>query len=128
MDQELNLPSQYLEIFELIEKAGGVDNVYKSNGQLTNQERNKILSNNWAFFFTIFFYWKHKMWKKSITLYVIAIVFLYILFYILYELIGIQETNTTNLAINLVGSGVLFRYNANIDLYKRYKLNQNNWW
>jgi hypothetical protein len=121
------MPAAYLEVFELIEKAGGVDCAYDNNSLLTTKERNKVLINFWAFFFTIFFYIKHGMWRRGVNLLLIAILFCLAIFFIIYGLLGIQEQSSINMAVN-VGSGAIFGYYANGDLYNRYILNQKKWW
>lgn len=121
-------PTGYTEIFNLINKAGGPGNFYKSGNLLTSKERQKVVMNYWAFFFTIFFYLKHKMRKKSLTLLAITTFITYITFLILYDFLGVKENSFRDFGFNLLISGIFFGTYVNIDLYKRYQLNKNNWW
>lgn len=102
-------------LFALIDAAGGPK--LTDIKALNFSQRNKIVFNVWAFLFTIFYYFYHKIWKKAIVYFVIAIV-----------LIIIVDSFLPALSkISWVITSALFATRANIDLYKNYKLNDDGW-
>jgi hypothetical protein len=125
---EETLPTGYTEIFDLIEKAGGPGNFHKSGNLLTSKERQKVMMNYWAFFFTIFFYLKHRMWKKTLTLSILCIIVQFLIFYLAYDVLNISDSKSFDGAVSMALPAVLFATQANFDLYKKYRLNNNFWW
>jgi hypothetical protein len=102
-------------LFEMIDKAGGpkLPDIKLFN----SKERTKVVFNIWAFLFTIFYYFYHGMWKKSIVLFLISIV-----------LIVLLETFIPSLSsISWIVTSAIFATRANIDLYKKYKLGDAGW-
>jgi hypothetical protein len=103
------------KLIELMDKAGGLK--LKQLKELNFSERMKIVFNFWAYFFTFFYYIYKRMWKKGIVLALISIVIASIVEFF------IPSSSKTLWII----SSTLFATRANIDLYKKHKLNQNGW-
>jgi hypothetical protein len=113
------ISESWLEKFALIEKAGGV----KMPGikSLPVSERIKVSFNVWGFLFGPIYYFAKGMWKKSLPLLGIAIVLVVILEAI-FRKFGFPESLT-----NFVASAI-FAARANIDYYKKIKLDDDGWW
>jgi uncharacterized membrane protein YvbJ len=95
--------------FELIDKAGGVS--LSNFNQLSKSEKIKLRINIEAFFFGVLFYFSHRMWKKGLT-YTVAFIPLSLL-------MGPKVT--------MILFGLFISYRSNIDLYKKYKLSNDEW-
>ena len=102
-------------LFALIDAAG--EPKLTDIKALNFSQRNKIVFNVWAFIFSIFYYFYHKIWKKAIVYFAIAIILIILIDSFLPALSN----------ISWVISSALFATRANIDLYKKYKLNDNGW-
>ena len=115
--QQVNAKAIKLQpIFALIEKAGGPKLPKMSS--LSFSERSAVTYSMWAWFFTIFYYIYHGMWKKGVTLFLIFVPII-----VLVEMfIPALPPLITSLAV----SG-LFAVRAKLDLYKHYVLHDTSW-
>ena len=113
------IPKNLEPVFALIDRAGG-PRLPDING-LSFGERLKVIFNVWGFLFGVLYYLYKKMWKRGIVYIALtlAISFASVL------LLDISE-DFESIFTQLVGM-VIFGTRANIDLYKYYKLNNNNW-
>lgn len=107
--------AKYEKTFALIDKAGGprLSNIKA----LSFGEKMKVNFNIFAFLFTIFYYIYIGSWKKGVTYFVISILLIVLLEQFLPQFKGITWLVTS----------AIFATRANIDLYKKYKLNDSNW-
>ncbi len=101
---------KYQEVFNLIEKAGGVR--LKNIKALTFGERMKVIFNPFAFLFTLIYYIYAGMWKKGVALLAICV---------LINLFGLLIINDFE-SFSWIVTSVIFATRANTDLYKEYKL------
>ena len=102
-------------LFALIDLAGGIK--LPEIKTLKFSEKMKISFNIWAFIFSIFYYLYHKMWKKGIVYLIISIVLIFLVDAFIPDLSKISSLITS----------VIFATRANIDLYKKYKLEDDSW-
>ena len=102
-------------LFDLIDKAGGpkLPNIKTFDFG----EKMKVSFNIFAFLFTIIYYLYHGMWKKGIVLLAISVVLSIIVDSFIPSLSSISWLITS----------VIFATRANVDLYKKYKLNDDGW-
>lgn len=111
--------TKYEEIFDLIDKAGGTK--LPKVKELSFRQRNKIIFNIWSAIFGFLYYLLYVSWRKAITLSAISIVISILIDFIL-EAIGGPAIPGG------VASIAIFGTRANIDLYKRYRLGDNDGW
>ena len=104
------------ELFKLIDKAGGPTLV--TIKELNFQEKMKVSFNIWAFLFTIFYYIYKKMWKKGIVYFVVTAA----------AILLVDEFLPEFEQISWLISSAIFATRANIDLYKKEKLDSNGWY
>lgn len=106
--------------FILIEKAGGVKlpNIKK----LTFGERSKIITNIFGFLFGPIYYIIKGMWKKAITLTLISAI---IVFCISIIAVMFGKPSIANMA-NFIGAAI-FGSRANIDYFKKIRMNDDGW-
>ena len=99
-------------LFDLIDEAGGPKLPNYNSKSFNFSKKSKVIINYWAFFFTIFYYLYHGMWKKGIVLLVISIV------------LGLlaEKFIPALSVIPWIFSSAIFGTQANVDLYKKYKL------
>jgi hypothetical protein len=110
-DKELRLKP----LFDAMDKAGGTKQPdFKT---LTFKEKFKIGFSIWAFLFAIFYYLYHGMWKKGLSLLLVCMVLGFLVQYFI---------PSFPYAANLITS-VLFATRAPINLYSKYKLNDDGW-
>ena len=103
-------------LFDAMDKAGGTKQPdFKT---LTFKEKFKIGFSIWAFLFTIFYYLYHGMWKKGLFLLLVCMVVVYILEYFIPSL---------PVTLTSVFVAVIFASRAPINLYSKYKLNDDGW-
>jgi hypothetical protein len=103
-------------LFSLIEKAGGVG--LKNIKELTFSEKMKISFNVWAFLFTIFYYIYKKMWKKGVSYFIVTTIVVLL----------VDEFMPMFEEIVWVIPSVIFATRANMDIYKKEKLDSNGWY
>lgn len=107
--------NKYNKIFELIDKAGGPKLLDMK--KLSFKERMNLNFNIWAFIFTIFYYLIVGLWKKGITYLAITILLIILIDYLIPSISHM---------LWLIPA-TIFSTRANIDLYTKHKLNQNEW-
>ena len=115
---------------DAIEKAGGLNmaegfwwSVRRSPAfkELSRKERRKATVSMWAFFFTIFYYIYHGMWKKGLVLLAVSTVALIISAFTI-ELIFPSVSS-----VSWVITSYIFSIRAPINLYSTYRLNDDSW-
>ena len=102
-------------LFALIDAAGGPK--LTDIKTLNFSQKMKISFNIWAFLFSIFYYLYHKLWKKGLVYLFISVVLIILIDIFLPDLSKASSFITS----------ALFASRANIDLYKKYKLNDDSW-
>lgn len=111
----MTVSNKYVEIIQLIDKAGGPK--LQDIKSLTFGERMKITSNIWAFLFGVFYYLYIGCWKKGITYLAITILLIAVI-----EALDLPFSD-----MSWIIGPVIFGTRANIDIYKKYKLNEDGW-
>jgi hypothetical protein len=107
---------KFSKVFELIKKAGGPS--LPDIKKLSFSERQKVVFNIWGFLFGVIYYFYHKLFKKGLLYLAVSIVI------ILFQMNFIPELDD----ISWVVSCVIFATRANIDLYGKYVLNNDDKW
>ena len=115
-----NLSESWKNKFILIEKAGGVK--LPNFKKLTFGERSKIITNILGFLFGPIYYIIKGMWKKAITLILISAVIIFIM-NIIAVMLG--KPFIANMA-NFTGAAICGS-RANIDYFKKIRMNDNGW-
>lgn len=117
-------PEKWRQRFAVIEKAGG-ERVrwwrWPERKQLTGKERRQITSNLWAFVFGPFYYLYLGMWRKAITLSLVALVI---------DAILIVAGDTLGVPVERflwVVSAIIFSQCANVDYYRKAVLKRREW-
>ena len=111
----MNYPEKYQPIFEKIDKAGGVHLNNLKN--IPIKQRILTIFNIWAFLFTVFYYLSVGLPKKALMYFLLSVV-----------LVSVIDVMSPELApFTIIIPSIIFGARANLDLYKKYKLNQDNW-
>ena len=124
-DDQVGLPEKWRQRFAAIEKAGGERTRWwrwPQAKQLTGKEKRLITSNLWAFVFGPLYYLYAGLWRKAVTLSLVALVI---------DLILGMAGDALNLPIDnflWIVSAVMFRQCANVDYYRKTVLNRREWW
>ena len=111
--------------FAAIEKAGGERTRWwrwPEAKQLTSKERRLITSNLWAFVFGPFYYLYLGMWRKAITLTLVALVI---------DLILGMAGDALNVPVDnflWIVSAIMFKQCANVDYFRKTVLKRREWW
>ena len=106
--------------FAIIEKAGGPGLPLLKT--LSFRERS-VAFNALAFLFCPFYYFAKGMWKKALTYFVIVTILIFVIEYAI-ELLGIGHALE---GVTKYLGPVIYATRANIDFYKKIKLNQDTW-
>jgi len=124
-DDLAGLSEKWQRRFAAIEKAGGERTRWwrwPEAKQLTSKERRLITSNLWAFVFGPFYYLYLGMWRKAITLTLVALVI---------DLILGMAGDALNVPVDnflWIVSAVMFKQCANVDYYRKIVLKRREWW
>jgi hypothetical protein len=124
-DDHAGLPEKWQRRFAAIEKAGGERVRWWRMPEvklLTRKEKRLITSNLWAFMFGPFYYLYLGMWRKAITLSVLALV--------IDVLLGMAGA-ALNLPVDnflWIVSAIMFKQCANVDYYRKTVLKRREWW
>ncbi|WP_157977955.1 DUF2628 domain-containing protein [Paraburkholderia kururiensis] len=125
MSDFAELPEKWRQRFAAIEKAGG-EGVrwwrWPNAKELTHREKRLITSNLWAFVFGPFYYVYLGMWRKAITLSLLALVI---------DAILVVAGDVLNMPVDnflWIVSAVMFRQCANVDYYRKAVLKRRQWW
>ncbi|KGX07415.1 zinc-ribbon domain protein [Burkholderia pseudomallei] len=125
VDDVAELPEKWRQRVAVIEKAGG-DRVrwwrWPEVKRLTGKEKRLITSNVWAFVFGPFYYLYLGMWRKAITLSLLALVVVVIL-----GMAG-DALNVPVDSFLWIVPAVMFKQCANVDYYRRRVLGRKEWW
>ncbi|MCA8258266.1 DUF2628 domain-containing protein [Burkholderia sp. AU31624] len=124
-DNLAGLSDKWRRRFAAIEKAGGERTRWwrwPEAKQLTGKEKRLITSNLWAFVFGPFYYLYLGMWRKAITLSLLALV--------IDVLLGMAGDALSVPVDNFlwIVSAVMFKQCANVDYYRKTVLNRREWW
>lgn len=124
-DDLAGLPEKWQRRFAAIEKAGG-ERVrwwrWPEGKQLTGKEKRLITSNLWAFVFGPFYYLYLGMWRKAITLSIVALLIDGIL-----GMAGDAQNVPVGNFLWIV-SAIMFKQCANVDYYRKMVLKRREWW
>ncbi|CAJ7338506.1 integron [Burkholderia pseudomallei] len=124
IDDVSGYPEKWRQRFAVIEKAGG-ERVrwwrWPEGKQLTGKEKRLITSNLWAFVFGPFYYLYLGMWRKAITLSLLALVIDAILG-VAGDALGVSVDRFL-----WVVSAIIFRQCANVDYYRKTVLKRREW-
>jgi hypothetical protein len=107
--------AKFQAVFDLIDKAGGPK--LPDLKSFSFGERMKVVFNVWGFLFGPIYYFYHGMWKKGLTLLGISLGMIFII---------VTFTPSLTVITNFICPAI-FATRANIDLYKKYKLNDDSW-
>jgi len=124
-DDRAGLSEKWQRRFVAIEKAGGEHTRWwrwPEAKQLTSKERRLIRSNLWAFVFGPFYYLYLGLWRKAITLTLVALVI---------DLILGMAGDALNVPVDnflWIVSAVMFKQCANVDYYRKIVLKRREWW
>jgi hypothetical protein len=119
------LSEKWRRRFAAIEKAGGERTRWwrwPEAKQLTGKEKRLITSNLWAFVFGPFYYLYLGLWRKAVTLSIVALVV---------DVILGMAGDALDFPIDhflWIVSAVMFRQCANVDYYRKTVLNRREWW
>ncbi|QBQ96919.1 DUF2628 domain-containing protein [Paraburkholderia pallida] len=124
-DDFAELPEKWRQRFATIEKAGG-ERVrwwrWPAAKQLSTKEKRLITSNLWAFVFGPFYYLYLGLWRKAITLSLVALVL---------DVILSMAGDALNIPIDnflWIVSAIMFKQCANVDYYRKTVLKRREWW
>lgn len=124
-DDLAGLPEKWRRRFAAIEKAGG-ERVrwwrWPEVNRLTAKEKRLITSNVWAFVFGPFYYLYLGMWRKAITLSLVALSLDVIL-----GMAGDALDVPVDRFLWIV-SAVIFKQCANVDYYRKTVSKRKEWW
>lgn len=119
------LSAKWRQRFAAIGKAGG-ESVrwwrWPNAKELTRREKRLITSNLWAFVFGPFYYVYLGMWRKAITLSLLALV--------IDAILG-MAADVLNVPVDgflWIVSAVMFKQCANVDYYRKTVLKRREWW
>lgn len=120
-----SLAQKWQRRFAAIDKAGG-ERVrwwkWPEAKQLSAKEKRLITSNRWAFVFGPFYYLYLGMWRKAITLTLLAV---------LIDVILGMGGDALDFPVDhflWIVSAVMFRQCANVDYYRKTVLKRREWW
>lgn len=124
-DDFAGLPEKWRQRFAAIEKAGGERARWwrwPEVNRLTAKEKRLITSNLWAFVFGPCYYLYLGMWRKAITLSLVALA--------LDVILGIagDALDVPVARFLWIVSAVIFRQCANLDYYRKTILRRKEWW
>lgn len=111
--------------FAAIEKAGGERTRWwrwPEGKALTRKERRLITSNLWAFVFGPFYYLYLGLWRKAITLSLVALVI---------DVVLGMAGDALNVPVDnflWLVSAIMFKQCANVDYYRKMVLGLREWW
>lgn len=123
-DYFTGLPEKWRQRFAAIEKAGGERARWwrwPEVNRLTANEKRLITSNLWSFVFGPFYYLYLGMWRKAITLSLLALVIDVIL-----GVAGDALDVPVDRFLWIV-SAIIFRQRANVDYYRKTVLKRQEW-
>lgn len=124
IDDGSGYPEKWRQRFAAIEKAGG-ERVrwwhWPEGKQLTGKEKRLITSNLWAFVFGPFYYLYLGIWRKAITLSLLALVIDAVLS-VVGDALGVSVDRFL-----WVVSAIIFRQCANVDYYRKAVLKRREW-
>lgn len=118
---EADLSALWRIRFDLIEKAGGPTRpLFK---QLSLGERFRLAFNLWAMFFGPLYYFAKGMWRKAITMLVLALSVM-----VLTSILA--PDGSLDFLENMLTTMISFWFflNANTNYYKKVVLGDNGWW
>jgi hypothetical protein len=124
-DDLAGLSEKWQRRFAAIDKAGGERTRWwrwPEAKQLTSKERRLITSNLWAFVFGPFYYLYLGMWRKAITLTLVAL---------LIDLILGMAGDALNVPVDnflWIVSAIMFKQCANVDYFRKTVLKRREWW
>ena len=119
-------PNAKLErIFNLIDQAGGTKLPHVN--QLDPKDKQTVIFNIWGAVFSIFYYFFHRMWKKGLVLGLISFVASIAVDIILSMFLSEQTLMQFGQFVSFGIWAAVFGTRANIDLYKKYRLNDDSW-
>lgn len=124
-DDLAGLSEKWRRRFAAIEKAGGERTRWwrwPEAKRLTGKEKRLITSNLWAFVFGPFYYLYLGLWRKAITLSLVALMIDVIL-----GMAGDALDFPVDHFLWIV-SAVMFRQCANVDYYRKTVLKRREWW
>jgi hypothetical protein len=107
---------KFSSVFELIKKAGGPS--LPDIKKLSFSERLQVIFNVWGFLFGIIYYFHHKLIKKGLLYLAVSIVI------VLFQMSFIPELDNVSYLVTCL----IFATRANIDLYGKYVLNNDDKW
>ncbi|CAM2194061.1 DUF2628 domain-containing protein [Paraburkholderia kururiensis] len=119
------LSAKWRQRFAAIERAGGEGARWwrwPNAKELTRRDKRLITSNLWAFVFGPFYYLYLGMWRKAITLTLLALV--------IDAILGMAG-DVLNVPVDgflWIVSAVMFRQCANVDYYRKAMLKRREWW
>lgn len=123
-DNLSGLSEKWRRRFAAIQKAGGERTRWwrwPEAKQLTGKEKRLITSNLWAFVFGPFYYLYLGMWRKAITLSLIALAI---------DIILGMAGDALNIPIDnflWIVSAIMFKQCANVDYYRKTVLKRREW-
>ncbi|QGZ41301.1 uncharacterized protein DUF2628 [Pseudoduganella flava] len=117
------LPLVWTEKFALIDRAGGVG--LPKLTQLPLAARLRIHCNLFAMLFGVLYYVCKGMWKRGVSLALLAIALTLLLQWSAAPL-GLSADTAHNLATAL--SALAYAWRANVDYYKQAVLGDDSWW
>lgn len=124
MNTNKSISKKYTDVFNLIDKAGGVK--LEKQDLLTAREKSEVCFNTYAFLFGVFYYIAKGMWKKGIVLLLLSMGLSDVLNLIVSFFIT-PPTSGMIMGIGFISQGAIFGSRATIDLYKKHRLNENGW-
>jgi hypothetical protein len=103
------------EIIAAVDKAGGI----KLNNfrDLSFKEKQLVSFSTWAFIFIILYYFYHGMWKKGLV----------IISFSMFSIIIIESIYPAASMFTWIISPALFATRAPLNIYSKYKLNDDSW-
>lgn len=111
----MNYPEKYQKIFDRIDEAGGEHlNNFKN---MSISQKIPVVFNIWAFLLTIFYYLGVGLPKKAITYFLISLLMITV----------IENLSPELTPFTILIPSIIFGTRANLDLYKKFKLGQNDW-
>jgi len=124
-DALAGLPEKWRRRFAAIDKAGGEHTRWwrwPNAKALTRKEKRLITSNLWAFVLGPFYYLYLGMWRKAITLSLVALA--------IDAILG-AAGDALNIPLDhflWLVSAVMFKQCANVDYYRKTVLKRREWW
>lgn len=119
------IPPKFERVFTLIDEAGGTKLPHIN--KLNSKDKQVVAFNIWGGLFGLFYYLYYRMWKKGLTLTVVSIIVSIVLQLILAIFMSESTLDSLTSLISFAVSIAIFGTRANIDLYKKYRLNDDSW-